>query len=165
MKTTILAGCVLAFLALPATAQQGGHQGHHGNHGQMRNQMQGQMPGNPQGGPQGGPQAGQHGGHHGQMHGQHGQHGQPAANEPASTKAFREANDKMHKEMDIRFSGDADIDFIRGMIPHHQGAIDMARVVLAHGKDPETRKLAEEIIAAQEKEITFMRDWLKKKGQ
>lgn len=162
MKTTILAGCVLAFLALPATAQQGGpHGGHHGNHGgQMRSQMQGGPHGN-----HGQMQGGHHGQMHGQMHGQHGQHGQPAANEPASTKAFREANDRMHKDMDIQFSGNADIDFIRGMIPHHQGAIDMAKVVLAHGKDAETRKLAEEIIAAQEKEIAFMRDWLKKKGQ
>lgn len=100
--------------------------------------------------------------------GHHGSHGQPArsqTNEPASTTAFRAANDRMHKEMDIPFSGNADIDFIRGMIPHHQGAIDMARVVLAHGKDAETRKLAADIIAAQEKEIAFMRDWLKKKGQ
>lgn len=100
------------------------------------------------------------------QHAGHGSHGTPAAgNQPASTKAFRDANDKMHKGMDIKFSGDADIDFIKGMIPHHQGAIDMAKVVLAHGKDAETRKLAQEIIVAQEKEIAFMRDWLKKKGQ
>lgn len=96
-------------------------------------------------------------------------HSMPATNNPkaenASTKAFKTANEVMHKGMDIPFTGNADIDFIKGMIPHHQGAIDMAKVVLAHGTDPETRKLAEGIIAAQEKEIAFMREWLKKKGQ
>ena len=96
----------------------------------------------------------------------HGHHGAPAAtSEPASTKAYRAANDRMHKDMEIKFSGDADVDFFKGMIPHHQGAIDMAKVVLEHGKDPEAKKMAQEIIAAQEKEIAFMREWLKKKGQ
>jgi hypothetical protein len=54
-------------------------------------------------------------------------------------------------------SGDPDADFLAMMVPHHQGAIDMARAVLQHGKDPETRRLAEDIIAAQQVEIDSMR--------
>ena len=61
-------------------------------------------------------------------------------------------------------SGVAEHDFVTMMIPHHQGAIDMARVVLKHGKDPKVRQLAEQVIAAQEKEILMMREWLAQPG-
>ena len=84
--------------------------------------------------------------------------------ESPATKAFMEANMKMHGDMEIEYTGDADIDFVRGMIAHHQGAIDMARVVLEHGDDPEVKKLAEGIIAAQEGEIKWMTEWLEKNG-
>ncbi len=77
-----------------------------------------------------------------------------------ATEAYRAANLAMHSAMDIEFSDDADIDFARGMIGHHQGAIDMARVVIEHGQDPDLRQLAEEIIAAQEAEIASLRDWI-----
>lgn len=82
---------------------------------------------------------------------------------PASI-AFMEANDRMHQMMMMDYSGNADVDFIRGMIPHHLGAVEMAKIALEHGKDPEVRKLAEGIIAAQEAEIKWMEDWLAKNG-
>lgn len=88
-----------------------------------------------------------------------------ASTDSAATKDYKEANTKMHEDMDIAYSGDADTDFVRGMIPHHQGAIDMAKIVLAHGKDPEIRKLAESVIRDQEKEVALMREWLKKNGK
>ncbi|TVR49695.1 MAG: DUF305 domain-containing protein [Rhodobacteraceae bacterium] len=106
---------------------------------------------------------------HAQMdHGDHGGHGDHeghgASSDDPVIAAYMAVNDQMHRDMDIDFTGDADVDFVRGMIPHHQGAIDMAKVVLEFGEDPEIRALAEEVIAAQEAEITMMRDWLAERG-
>ena len=107
--------------------------------------------------------AGDQGGHGRQ--GQHGAASHGSAGEPASTRAFRETAERMHDAMDVPMTGDADVDFARGMIGHHQGAIDMARIQLEHGQDPELRQLAEEIIAAQEREIAFLKEWLARKGK
>ena len=124
-----------------------------------------------------------HGHGHGQHHGatapaphQHGgaapaphQHGAApsasTAGDPPSVAAFKAANDHMHRDMAIPFSGLADVDFVRGMIPHHQGAIDMAKVVLEHGKDEQVRRWAADIIREQEREIAEMRAWLVRNGQ
>lgn len=76
--------------------------------------------------------------------------------------AQKKSDKKMHHGMNIEFSGNADVDFIRGMIPHHQGAIDMAKIVLEHGQDPNVRTLAWAIVHAQDSEIYWMKNWLRK---
>lgn len=81
-----------------------------------------------------------------------------------SSQAFRDANARMHAAMDIKMTGDADLDFVRGMIAHHQGAVDMAKILLVYGKDDELRRLAQSIVKDQEREIAQMQAWLKKRG-
>jgi uncharacterized protein (DUF305 family) len=97
-------------------------------------------------------------------HGSHAQESSSASSKStttASTKKYQQINENMHKSMDIKFTGDADKDFLAAMIPHHQGAVEMAEVVLQHGKNPKIRQLAQEIITLQKKEIAEMKQLLK----
>ncbi len=148
ISATLLAGSLLLASTAMAGAQQHGHGHHgHGHHGQASPA--------PQGGAATPAAPHQHGG----------TASAPGTGEHPSVAAYRAANDRMHRDMDIRFSGNADVDFVRGMIPHHQGAIDMAKVVLEHGKDEQVRKWAADIIREQEREIAEMRAWLARSGQ
>ena len=150
VTVAMIAGLAAGGMALAQSMQHGGS----GMHGQMHSSMHGSK---------GGMHEGMHGGqgHGGSGHGRN----QTSGDQSASSLAFAAVNEKMHRDMAITFSGNPDIDFARGMIPHHQGAIDMAKIVVAFGKDPEIRKLAEEIVKAQESEINFMQSWLQKRGQ
>jgi uncharacterized protein (DUF305 family) len=105
-------------------------------------------------------QASSHGGHSGHVATGN---TKPVIDTPV-TKAYRDVNAKMHRDMDIPYSGDAEIDFVRGMIPHHQGAIAMAKIALDHAQDEQIRKWATDVIREQEREIAEMQAWLKKKG-
>ncbi|WP_407520112.1 CopM family metallochaperone [Methylobacterium oryzisoli] len=127
---------LLLGLAGPASAQPGGH--HHGAPagGTPRHDMQAMMDAT-----------------------------NPAPGDAPSTRDFKAADRAMMHAMHVPYTGDPDVDFRTHMIPHHQGAIDMAKVVLRHTSDPATRRMAQAIIAEQEREIAEMRDWLKAKGR
>ena len=75
--------------------------------------------------------------------------------------AMHAAMERMMRDMHAGASqGSADRDFLAMMIPHHEGAVEMARLVLVHGRDPATRRLAEDIIASQTVEIAGMKQRL-----
>ena len=87
---------------------------------------------------------------------------------PAATpadKAFAASMKTMMSGMNVKPTGKPDKDFALMMMPHHQGAIDMAKVELQYGTDPELRQLATDIVAAQEKEIAQMKTWLEKNAK
>ena len=87
------------------------------------------------------------------------------ADSSGSTPAFKAADQKMMQQMQApAYTGDADKDFVAHMIPHHQGAIDMAEVELKYGKDPEMKKLARSIVKAQKEENALMQRWQAKHG-
>lgn len=89
-------------------------------------------------------------------------HHAPAALTPSTFDSQMDAAmSTMHAEMaEAKPTGNPDHDFMTMMIPHHQGAIDMARAVLLASADPKVRNLAEGIIAEQQSEIQLMRRWL-----
>ena len=78
---------------------------------------------------------------------------------------YGEAMKAMHHAMMIKYSGDADVDYVRGMIAHHQGAVDMAAIWLRAGSDPELRPLVHDIYTAQTAEIAWMKRWLEARGR
>lgn len=87
---------------------------------------------------------------------------QDHAKESGAQQSYQNGMTKMHDEMMQGMkSDDPDIAFAQGMTAHHQGAIEMAKTELKYGKDPAMRKLAQEIIDAQQPEIDRMQQWLK----
>ena len=119
----------------------------------MEKMMQGGMMQGGQGGMQGG-----------MMQGQGGMMNMPmdSANMPESSRAYMDAMKRMDGPMMQGIqTGDPDVAFVQAMIPHHQGAIDMARAVLQFGKDDQVKAWANQIITAQQAEIAAMQEWLK----
>jgi uncharacterized protein (DUF305 family) len=80
-----------------------------------------------------------------------------------SSMPFQKAMDKMHKDMMIKPSGNIDVDFLKAMIPHHQGVVDMSEELIKKSKDTELKAFAQKMIDAQKAEIKMMQDWLKKR--
>jgi uncharacterized protein (DUF305 family) len=79
-----------------------------------------------------------------------------------STNDLIMINNHMHEGMSIEYTGNVDIDFLRQMIPHHESAVEMAKIVLRDSKDIELKNLAKNVIKEQTKEIVFMIEKLKK---
>lgn len=136
MRRTTLAAIAAVSLAGAATFALAHQPGHGPGHGS------GHQPG--------------HGSGHGPGMMMHGMMGDPGGGTPAS-RGYMDAMRHVQRDMAMPMMGNADRDFVAMMIPHHQSAVEMARVVVQHGSDPEVRTLAEAIIRDQEREIGQMR--------
>jgi uncharacterized protein (DUF305 family) len=89
-------------------------------------------------------------------------HARPKSEADSEWSELNSGMDKMQAAMaTMESSGDSDVDFVELMLPHHQAAIDMAKVELKFGNDPQMRRMAQEIITDQQSEIELMRLWLK----
>jgi hypothetical protein len=133
----------LAFAPLgEAQAQHSGHHGHHDGHGAKKKPAK-KAPAKKRGS-----------GH---------QHGAAGPATPAVAE-YQTAHASMMRGMSVPYTGDPDVDFRVQMIPHHRGAIDMARVALRHANDPWTRQMAEGVIVEQQREIAEMQQWLARRG-
>lgn len=83
--------------------------------------------------------------------------------QPPHIMAYMDIMNKMHQAMSAGVQAkNADVGFAKGMIPHHEGAIAMAKVQLQYGKDAEMKALAQKIVDAQQSEIKYMQAWLAK---
>ena len=91
-------------------------------------------------------------------------HGPPAGADTAAARAYQDANARMHAAMSAPLTGNADVDFAQGMIAHHEGAIEMADLLLAHGRDARLRRFAENVKRDQSAEVAELRAWLKQQG-
>jgi hypothetical protein len=191
MKKSYLAALTLIAIGAPALAQTDHQQHHPGGTTSPQTQAQPQAPApaQPQGQmpmmsqmmqnmpeqcrammqnmPQGCMSMMQGGMMSGGMQGHQGMQASPsqAGTQSEATKAYMTAMDKMHGPMMQAIQDpNPDVAFVKGMIPHHQSAIDMAKVVLQHGKDEQAKKWANDVIREQEREIAEMREWLRKRG-
>lgn len=99
-------------------------------------------------------QAAPHDAHHA------GTHHQSSKATSKATRAYKDAMQTMHKNMRVPLSGNADVDFVRQMIPHHQGALEMAKIQQRYGHDPKLKKFNDWVITAQTQEIAQMKNWL-----
>jgi uncharacterized protein (DUF305 family) len=85
----------------------------------------------------------------------------------AATAAYAAASDRLMNGMmgdSMAHSGNADRDFVKMMIPHHQGAMDMANVLLKYGRDPELKALAQKVVSTGQAEMGEMNGWVKTNG-
>jgi hypothetical protein len=155
-SATLAAAAALVLLARPAAAgpDHAAHSGRDGGHATQAAH-----------GGKHGDQGGKHGRTHRAKQGGHASHVAPRgmAGTPA-TQEFMAAHHTMMQRMNQPYTGDPNVDFRIQMMPHHQGAIDMARVTLRHATDPWTRQLAEAVILEQQLEIAEMQSWLARRG-